>query len=71
MRNTSVIFWIWVSASGDVVKKISHLELWQSCLMQQNHLCNFERGHHWGKFMCRWNLDQWFKRKCRLKTFLI
>ena len=28
-------------------KKISYLELWQSsCLVQQNHLCSFERGHH-------------------------
>ena len=27
--------------------KDSYLELWQpSCLKEQNHLCNFERGHH-------------------------
>ena len=40
--------------------------------MQQNHLCNFERGHH-GKYSCEviWNLEQWLKRRCRLKTFPI
>ena len=65
---------IWVSGSGeDVVENNSYLELWQSsCLVQQNHLCNFERGHH-GKYSCEviWNLEQWFKRRCRSKTFLI
>ena len=48
MRNNSVkLFSIWVCGSGNVVKKISYLELWQpSCLVEWNHLCNFERGHH-------------------------
>ena len=33
-------------------KKISNLELWQSsCSVEQNHLCNFERGHH-GEHSC-------------------
>ena len=28
-------------------KVFSYLELWQpSCSVDQNHLCNFERGHH-------------------------
>ena len=75
MRNNSVkLFWIWVSGSGaDVVLKISYLELGQSsCLVQLNHLCNFERRHH-GEYLCEviWNLNQWFKRRCRLETFLI
>ena len=35
-------------------------------------LCNFERGHY-GEHSCEvmWNLDQWFRRRCCLKTFLI
>ena len=52
---------------------MSYLELCQSsCLVEQNHLCNFERGHY-GEHSCEviWNLDQWFRRRCRLKTFLI
>ena len=34
-----------------------------SCLVEQNHLCNFERGHYW-ECSCEviWNLDQWFRR---------
>ena len=50
MRNNSMnLFKIWASGSGgDVVLKISYLELWRpSCSVEQNHLCNFERGHHW------------------------
>ena len=75
MRNNSVkLFWIWVSGSKeDVVQKISNLELWQSsCLVQKNHLCNFERWHH-GEYSCEvtWNLDQLFKKRSCLKTFLI
>ena len=39
--------------------------------MQQNHLCNFGRGHQEEHF-CEiiLNLDQWFRRCC-LKIFLI
>ena len=51
---------------------MSYLELWQSsCLVGQNHLCNFERGHYGKHFReVIWKLDQWF-RWCRLKTFLL
>ena len=54
-------------------KDISYLELWQPlCLVDRNHLCNFGRVHHEEKF-CEiiLNLDQWFRRKCRLTIFLI
>ena len=71
MRINSVkLFWIWVSGSReDVVLKNSYLELWRpSCSVDQNHLCSFEREHH-GKHSCEvlWNLDQWLRRRCRLK----
>ena len=52
---------------------ISYLELWQPLgSMEQIHLCNFGRRHHEEQF-CEiiLNLDQWFRRKCRLKVFLI
>ena len=66
MRNNSKkLFWIWASGSGDVVKKISHLELWRpSCSVEGNHLCNFDRGHH-GEHSCEviWNLEMSFKEK--------
>ena len=54
-------------------KEISYLELWRLfCSAGQNHLCNFGRRHHEEKF-CEiiLNLDQWFKRRCCLKIFLI
>ena len=54
-------------------KNISYLELWQVlCSAEQNHLCNFGRRHHEILF-CEiiLNLDQWFRRKCHLKVFLI
>ena len=43
------LFRIWVIGSeADNVEKILYLELWQpSCSLEQNHLCNFEREHHW------------------------
>ena len=67
------IIWIWASGSGgDIVYKISYLELWQpSCSVEQKSLCKFRRGHH-GEHSCEiiWNLDQWFKRRCRLKKKL-
>ena len=53
-------------------KNISYLELlWPFCSAEQNHLCNFGRGHQEEQF-CEiiLNLDQWFKRRCRLKCFL-
>ena len=54
-------------------KDISYIELWQSlCSADQNHLCNFGRRYHQEQF-CEiiLNLDQWFRRKCCLKVFLI
>ena len=46
------LYEIWASGSGDVVKKISYLELWRpSYSVEPNHLCNFERGHH-GEYSC-------------------
>ena len=54
-------------------KGIFYLELQQPlCSVDRNHLCNFGRRYHEEQF-CEniWNLDQWFRRKCRLKVFLI
>ena len=74
MRNNSVNFFLILGKWFRICcLKISYLELWQSsCLVQQNHLCNFERWHH-EEYSCEviWNLDQYFKRRCWLKTFLI
>ena len=66
---------IWTSGSGGDVffKDISYLELWWPfCSAEQNHLCNFGRRHHEKQFgEIIMNLDQWFKRRCGLKVFLI
>ena len=54
-------------------KDISYLELWQPfCSWERNHLCNYDRGYYEEQF-CEiiLNLDQWFRRKCPLKIFLI
>ena len=54
-------------------KDISYLELWQPfCSAEQNHLCNFGREYLEEQF-CEiiLNLDQWFRRRCVLKIFLI
>ena len=54
-------------------KDISYLELWQPLSsMGWNHLCNFGRRHI-EEQSCEiiLNLDQSFRRKCRLKVFLI
>ena len=54
-------------------KDISYLELWGPfCSAEQNHLCNFQRRYYEEQF-CEiiLNLDQWFRRKCHLKIFLI
>ena len=51
-------------------KDISYQELWRRfCSGEQNHLCNFGRGHYEEQF-CEiiLNLGQWFR--CRLKDFL-
>ena len=54
-------------------KDISYLELWQPfCSVELNHLCNFGRRHYEEQF-CKIILysDQWFRRSCCLKIFLI
>ena len=54
-------------------KDISYLELWQPrCSVDKNHMCNFCRVHLEEQF-CEifLNLDQWIRRRCSLKTFLI
>ena len=54
-------------------KAISYLELWQPlCLAEQNPLCNFGRGHIEEEqfYEIILNMDQWFRRRCRLKIFL-
>ena len=39
---------------------------------EQNHLCNFGKGHHEKQFYeIILNFDQLFGRRCRLKTFII
>ena len=54
-------------------KDNSYQELWQPlCSVDWNHLCNFGRKYHKEHF-CNLilNLDQWFRRKCRLKVVFI
>ena len=54
-------------------KDIPYLELWRpSCSAEHNHLCNFGKEYYEEQF-CEiiLNLDQWFRRKCLLKIFLI
>ena len=42
------------------------------CSAERSQLCNFSRGRHEDKFCdIVLNLDQWFRRRCNLKTFLI
>ena len=39
--------------------------------MEQNHLCNFGKVHHEEQFCETFlNLEQWFRRRCLLKTLL-
>ena len=52
---------------------ISYIELSRPlCSFERNRLCNCGRRHH-EEQLCEiiLNLDQWFRRKCRLKVFLI
>ena len=66
MRNISVKLFEF----GSVVQ--DDLELWRPfCSSQRNHLFNFGRRHY-EEHLCEiiLNLDQWFRRGCRLKTFL-
>ena len=54
-------------------KDISYLKLWLPfCSVFPNHLCNYGGGPY-AKQFCETvlNLEQWFMRKCCLKTFLI
>ena len=42
------------------------------CSAERNHLCNFGRGYQEEHFCeIRLNMDQWFRRRCHLKIFLI
>ena len=53
-------------------KDISYLELWQVlCSVNWNHLCNSGRRHEEQSCVIILNWDQWFRRKFRLKVFLI
>ena len=74
MRNISVkLFWMLTSGSGDVIQRyFLSTALVPFCLREQNHLCNFGRGHYERHF-CEiiLNLDRWFRRKSHLKLFLI
>ena len=53
-------------------KDISYLELWLFlCLVEQDHLCNFERRQYEEQFFeIILNLDQWFRSRSCLKDFL-
>ena len=52
-------------------KDISYLRaLVALCSAEQNHKCNFGKGHHEQFCEIILNLDQWLRRG-RLKTFLI
>ena len=54
-------------------KDISFLDLWQPlCSAELSQLCDFGRRHH-EEHSCDMILilDQWFRRKCGLKVFLI
>ena len=53
-------------------KDISYLEVWRPfCSAERNHLCNFSRGYLEEQFCdIIFNLDQWFRRRFRLKDFL-
>ena len=56
-----------------LLKDISYPEVWQPlCSVDWNHLCNFGRRHQ-EEQSCDiiLNLDQWFRRRCCLKVFLI
>ena len=54
-------------------KDIPYLKILQSfCSVLPNHLCNYGSGPYAEHFCEKvLNLEQWFKRKCCLKTFLI
>ena len=62
-----------VVKEGMWFKDISYLDLWQPlCSVDWYHLCNFGRRHHEIQSSeLILNLNRWFRRKCRLKGFLI
>ena len=74
MRNNSVKYLEFGPEVQEMpFKDIFYLELWRPfCSVQRNHLCTFGRGYQEEQF-CEiiLNLDQWFRRRCLLKTFLI
>ena len=75
MGNTHVKYYgIWTSGSGGnaVQRYFISRALAAPLLVDRNHLCNFGRRYHEEQF-CEiiLNLDQWFRRRCRLKVFLI
>ena len=53
-------------------KDIAYLKLWQPlCSMEWNHFYNFDRVHQEEQFCAIiLNLDQCFRRRCNLKTFV-
>ena len=54
-------------------KDISYPELWQPlCSVEQDHLCNSIEGIMRNNYVMLFlNVDQWFRRRCHLKIFLI
>ena len=57
----------------EMFKDISYLELWRPFRsVEQNHLCNFGKGHYEAQFYeIILNLDQRFRRRYFLKIFRI
>ena len=54
-------------------KDISYLDpWWPLCSVERTHLCSFGPGYY-EELFCEiiLNLEQWFRRRCRFKTFLI
>ena len=73
MRNISLkLFQIWTGSSGDVVRYFLPRALSTPFSTKQKHLGSSGRGHH-EEHICEIisNLDQWFRRRYHLKTFLI
>ena len=62
------IFIIWSSGGPFVQWSRTIYAILVKCIMRNNHLWNFESGHH-GEHSCEviLNLDQWFRRRFRLK----
>ena len=57
---------------GMLFKDISNLELWQPlCSADRNHYAILAEGIMRNNSVKLLNLDLWFRRKCRLKVFLI